>query len=189
MSTTVVTPAFRVSYPFVFEARFNELKNKDEYSIVALFKKGENLKVLTDAMELAAKEKWGADKTKWPKNLRNPIKDQGEKAKEVDGKTVLPSGYESGAKFLTLTSKDKPAVLDQAKNEILIKSEFYAGCYARAIVHAYAYDNAGNKGITFYLNALQKVKEGEPLSGRMKPEDQFTAIEVEGNSSAESMFS
>ena len=41
----------------------------------------------------------------------------------------------------------------------------------------YAYDAKGNKGYAFGLQNIQKLEEGEPLSGRAKAEDEFQAIE------------
>ena len=68
----VTTPKFRVSYPNVFEAKKNDLTGKMEYSIVALFKKGENLDALKKAVTDEIEKKLGPDKSKWPKNLRSP---------------------------------------------------------------------------------------------------------------------
>jgi hypothetical protein len=41
----------------------------------------------------------------------------------------------------------------------------YAGQYVKAAVHAYAYDTKGNKGVSFGLDALQIIRDGDPLSG------------------------
>jgi hypothetical protein len=194
--TKLNTPPFRVSYPNVFKARRNDLNGKDEFSVVALFKKGEDLTKLKEAAQAAIIEKWGADKTKWPANLRSPFRDQGERAKNENGKEVLPAGYEKGAIFLNLKSSQRPAVVNQSVEKIIDEAEFYAGCYAMASVNAYAYDQKGNKGVSFGLGNIQKVKDGEPLGGRSTPEQDFAPIEVEttaaasgGTGAATDMFS
>ena len=87
--TNVMTPEFRVSYPHVFKPQKNDLSGEMEYSLVALFPKGADLAKLKDAAQQAIVEKWGADKSKWPSNLRSPFRDQAERKKE--GK--LPEGY------------------------------------------------------------------------------------------------
>lgn len=174
------TPTFRVSYPNVFKAKKNDLNGKDEFSIVALFKKGEDLSALKAAATKAITDKWGPDKAKWPTNLRSPFRDQGERAKEVDGKRILPAGHEEGAIFLNLKSSQRPGVVDQNVQDILDESQFYAGCYARASVNAYAYDQKGNRGVSFGLGNIQKVKDGEPLGNRARPESDFAPIAVEG---------
>src|SRR5690348_8229642 len=113
MSTPVLTPKFRVSYPSVFKPRKNELSGKEEYSLVALFPKGTDLRVLEQEAARALEAKWGKDKTQWPKPLKSPFRDQGERAKIVDGKKVLPEGHEEGAIFINLKSTQRPGVVDE----------------------------------------------------------------------------
>lgn len=169
----VMTPEFRVSYPKVFKPEVNQLSKKSEYSVVALFKKGQDLSSLKKAAEEILVEKLGADKSKWPKNLKSPFRDQGERAK--DG--VLPSGYEDGAIFINIKSNQKPGVVDSNVQPIIDEADFYAGCFARATVRAGYYDQAGNRGVSFYLQNIQKVKDGEPLSGRAAATSEFAPVE------------
>lgn len=178
------TPVFRVSYPNVFKPKRNDLNGKDEFSIVCLFKKGENLDKLKAAAQKAITDKWGSDKAKWPSNLRSPFRDQAERAKEVDGKRILPAGHEEGAIFLNLKSSQRPGVVDQNVQDIINEADFYAGCYAIASVNAYAYDQKGNRGVSFGLGNIQKVRDGEPLGNRAKPEQDFAPIAVEESSGA-----
>ncbi len=170
------TPTFRVSYPNVFKPKRNDLNGKDEFSIVALFKKGEDLSALKAAAQKAIVDKWGPDKAKWPTNLRSPFRLQEERAKEVDGKRILPAGHEEGAVFLNLKSAQRPGVVDQNVQDILEESQFYAGCWARASINAYAYDQKGNRGVSFGLGNIQKVRDGDPLGNRARPEQDFAPI-------------
>jgi len=183
MAENVITPKFRVSYPNVFRARKNDLSGKDEYSVVALFAKGENLSMLKAAAQAAAKEKWG---DKMPKNLRSPFRDQGER--EKDGK--LPEGLEAGAIFINLKSQQRPGLVDGNRQAIIDENDLYAGCYARAQVRAYAYEQKGNTGVAFGLQNLQKMGEGEPLSSRVKAEDAFEPVAgaVEGGGNPGNIF-
>jgi ssDNA-binding protein len=173
----VMTPVFRVSYPFLFKPRLNDLSNKTEYTVVALFPKGADMSRLKNAAAKACEEKWGKDKTDWPQDLKSPFKDQGKRAKMVEGKKVLPQGYEEGAIYLDLKSAERPGIVDQNVQDILDPSEFYAGCYARATVRFFAYDHKVNKGISIGLVNLQKVKEGDSLGNRTKAVDDFSPIE------------
>ncbi len=185
----VMTPKFRVSFPAVFKPKRNQLSQKDEYNVVALFEKGTNLKPLVDAVETVMIEKWGADKKKWPKNIRSPFRDQGEKRKEDTG--TLPNGYVEGAVFINLKSVQKPGLINENKDDIIDESEFYAGCYAIATVTAYAYSQAGNHGVSFGLNNVMKVGEGESLTSRMKAQDEFSKVElppVTGAATTDSLF-
>jgi hypothetical protein len=157
--TTVVTPVFRVSYPSVFKPKLNTMNGKNEFSLEALFDKTADLAILKKAAEQAIMNKFGPDQKKWPKNIRMPFRDQSEKMKD----DKLPDGCVAGATFMRLKSDKRPGVVDQNTQPILDESQFYAGCYARAQVNAYAYDQAGNRGVSFSLNHLQFVKDGEPV--------------------------
>ena len=164
MADTIMTPEFRVSFPAVFKPR-SATNDGDagtpKYGITMLFAKNADLSKLKAAAQAAAKEKWG---DKIPKNLRSPFRDQGEKELE---------GYVEGCVFITATSLQKPGLVDRNREDIIDETEFYAGCYARATVRAFAYDKKGNKGVAFGLNNIQKLRDGEPLSGRTRAQDDF----------------
>ena len=194
MASYVLTPEFRVSYPNVFRAKKNDLSGKDEFGLVALFKKGESLAALETDLLRAAKEKWGDGQfvkgaphkagefyyktSKGSLPLRLPFRDQGEERLDKEGnKKDIPDSYTPGAKYLNLKSNQKPGLVDNKNQDIIEESIFYAGCYAKAAINAYAYDTKGNKGISFGLQALQKTRDGEPLSSRVKPQDAFQPIE------------
>lgn len=175
LKTTVTTPEFRISYPKVFKPETNKLSGKLEYSIEALFSKTTDFKTMKEAAKNACINKWGTDEKKWPRNLKSPFRDQGEK--ERDG--TLPEGLVKGATFIRFKcdgSKHKPVVVGPDRGEILEESKFYAGGFARASVAAFAYSQAGNNGVSFGLNMLQFVRDGEPFSGRPKVEDAFEPI-------------
>ena len=46
-------------------------------------------------------------------------------------------------------------------------------CYGRASITFYAFNSNGNKGIACGLNNLQKIRDGEPLDGHTRAEDDF----------------
>lgn len=178
------TPTFRVSYPNVFRARKNDLSGKDEYSVVAVFdpeaQKSPQYAAMVDRAKAAIVEKWGPDKAKWPQNLRSPFRKCEERMK--DGK--LPDGYMAGGIFVNLKSMQQPGVVDASVQPIIEPKDFYAGCYAIATVVAYPYDQKGNKGAAFGLRNIQKVKDGEPIAGASKPEDDFSPVAGAGAAAA-----
>lgn len=95
-----------------------------------------------------------------------------------DGDGLRPSGEPFGAEckghwVITANSKQKPGIVDKDVNRIMAKEEFYSGCYGRATLRFYAYNKNGNKGIGCGLGNLQKLEDGEALSGRTKAEDDF----------------
>lgn len=163
----VITPTFRVSFPAIFKPKAFE-GQEPKYSIVMLFSKKDDISKLKDAARAAIVEKWGADKSKHPKNLRLPFRDG-------DDKQDL-QGY-AGCIYVSASSKTQAGLVDQRKQPILVESDFYAGCYARAEIIAFAYDKAGNKGVSFALQNVQKIKDGDAFSGRKKAEDVFDSVE------------
>lgn len=174
----VVTPPFRVSYPNVFKPQLNKLSNKSEFGLEALFPKDADLSKLKKAAQEALEKKFGADRTKWPKQLKTPfrLQDEKEKEDEATGKKVMPPATEKGAIFMRFKSAQRPAVVDQNVQQILDETQFYPGCWAVASVNAYAYDQAGNRGVAFGLVNIQKVKDGDPLGGRTRAEDDFAPV-------------
>lgn len=161
-------PEFRVSFPHVFEKHSGFEGQEPKFSVVMLFSKKADLSALKRAVQNAAIEKWGP-KEKWPKNLRMPFRDGNEKSDLQGYKDTI---------FISASSKQRPGVVDQRREPITEESEgFYAGCYARASLIAFAYDTAGNKGVSFSLQNLQKLRDGEKFSGRRSAEEDFDSVE------------
>lgn len=174
--TKLNTPQFRVAFPAVFEAKYNTLSKKNEFSVVALFPKGADLSKLKAAAQEAITKTFGNDKKKWPKNLKSPFRDQGDRAKTNDeGEEVLPQGYVKGAIYINLKSSQRPGVVDQNVEEMIDSSDFYGGCWAIASVNAFAYDKVG-KGVSFGLGNLQKVRDDKAFGNRTKPQEDFSAV-------------
>lgn len=176
--TQVITPEFRVSYPKVFKAERNDLNGNDEFSVVALFPLGADLSKLKAAAKAACVKKWGEDQKKWPKPLRDPFKDQGEREKEdEDGNAYMPDGYVKGAVMLQLKTLKRPGLVNARNEDIIDETDFYGGCYARAQINANAYDKKGNKGVAFYVNHIQKLRDGESFGSTARnATDVFEAV-------------
>lgn len=169
----VMTPEFVASFPVLFTPKVNDLNGKEEYSVVALFRKGEDLKTLQKAAHEAAVEKFGPDKARWPKNLRSPFRDQGEL--ERDG--VQPDRTEPGAIFLRLKTTRKPGIVDQECQDIIDPHKVYGGCILRATVRAYAYSQAGNNGVSLALVNVQFLRDGEPFgAARIPASKEFSPV-------------
>ena len=75
--------------------------------------------------------------------------------------------------FLNANNKEKPGVVDIDRNPIFDTSEIYSGIYARCSLSFFAFNSNGNKGIAVALNNVQKIKDGTPLGGRTRAEDDF----------------
>ena len=72
----------------------------------------------------------------------------------------------------TQTAQQSP-VVDADCQPILDTSELYSGIYGRASINFYAFNTNGNRGIACGLNNLQKLRDGEPLGGKSRAEDDF----------------
>lgn len=79
----------------------------------------------------------------------------------------------ANAYFINANSATAPGVVDTDRNPILTRSEVYSGVYGRASISFYAFNSNGNKGIACGLNNLQKVRDGEPLGGKVSAESDF----------------
>ena len=75
--------------------------------------------------------------------------------------------------FVNANSTTAPGIVDADRQPILDHSEVYSGVYGRASINFYAFNSNGNKGIACGLNNLQKIRDGEPLGGRSRAEDDF----------------
>ncbi len=167
----IVTPPFRVSFPQVFTPKSFQEGADPKFSVMAVwdpsdFGSAEEAQwaAFLEAIDAASVKKHGKPIADLPASFRRPFRDG--KEKEHLG------GFEEGMLFATLSTKVRPGVIDRNMQPIIEASDFYAGCYARATVSAYGYDNV-SKGVAVGLHNLQKVGEGEPLDGRTKAEDDF----------------
>lgn len=84
----------------------------------------------------------------------------------------------AGCYFVNANSASAPGIVDAGRQPIIDRSEVYSGVYGRASINFYAFNSNGNKGIACGLNNLQKMKDGEPLGGKSRAEDDF-ATEAE----------
>lgn len=81
----------------------------------------------------------------------------------------------ANAYFINANSATAPNIVDTDCNHIIERSEVYSGVYGRASINLYAFNSNGNKGIACGLNNLQKIRDGEPLGGKSRAEDDFTS--------------
>jgi hypothetical protein len=172
----LMTPVFRVSFPQLFEAK-SYGDSGPKYSVVALFRKdmtGKD-KELLQAMERSAEkiaiQKFGEAAYRKMRKLGTfkwPFRDGEEK--DLDG-------YGGDVLFTTLSTKQAPGVVGR-RRESLSEEDVYAGCYAHATCHPYAFDNKA-KGVAFGLGNIQKLDDGEPFTMRSRAEDDFESVDSE----------
>lgn len=132
---------------------------KKKYSVALIIPKKDTvtLKKINDAIKLALEEGKAKFGGKVPKVYKNPLRD-GDVDREDD------ENYE-GCYFINANSDRKPGIVDANVEELMDQDEFYSGCYGRASVNFYAFNVSGNKGVACGLNNLQKLENGDRLSG------------------------
>lgn len=164
-STRCKTPVMRTSYCFVHEPK--ETPNGDmKYTTCMIFNKDDmkELRQVAQTIVNACAKKFGADPSKWPKNLKCPLRDGDEERDNPE--------YENGY-FMNAGNKNKPGIVGRDAQPIMNQEEFYSGCYARASLSLYGYDVKGNKGVGVGLNNLMFWEDGERLDGSVNATDDF----------------
>ena len=70
-----------------------------------------------------------------------------------------------GHYYFNTKSMTKPGAVDAHGHDILGSQDIVSGDYGRVSLNAYAYDQAGNKGVSFGLNNIMLVAKGDSLGG------------------------
>lgn len=163
----LLTGTFRAAFVNVFEARKAPGNDRPSFSLIGIFEANDPaLKPLKEAALAAVKKRWPEGP---PANLKKPFKDGATKAQW--------DGFGAGKVFINFKTYQRPGVVGPDRTPIVDPSEFYSGCYARATVSAYAdVHKVGGAYVSFFLNNLQKVKDGAPF-GRVNAEADFDAVE------------
>lgn len=171
--TKVLTPPFRVSFPELFEKKSYD-GGKAKYSVTMLFypaKMTEKEKAQFAAMKAVLEEACGvkfsgktvkemqAEKPRFNRGMR-----LGTEKPDLDG-------YGEGCVFAKASTEMAPGVVDASKIPILKAEDVYPGCWARATVTAYGYDNK-SIGVAFGLQNFQKLGDDESFSGRVAAENE-----------------
>lgn len=174
--TLVVTPRAMLSYPHLDVPQAgNQLGAKAKYSAAFVFPEGTDLAALEAAVFAAAEEKYpGKGAEMLMKGiLKSPFRKDAEAKGYPAGSIFLNtrSDRKPGTVYLHAGPDKKPAVMPDDK----IKDELYPGCYVRAQLRAFAYDSNGNKGVSFALNNVQKLADGERIDGRQDATEAFDA--------------
>ena len=105
-------------------------------------------------------------------DIKTPLRDGD---RERPGDEAYANSY-----FNNANSDNAPGIVDANRQPILEHSEVYSGVYGRASINFYAFNTGGNKGIACGLNNLQKIRDGEPLGGRSRAEDDFADFGDDG---------
>lgn len=167
----VITGKVRASFVHIFELQsINGSEPKYSCSLIIPKTDTETLGKLNAAIEEAKQagivSKWGG---KLPPNLKLPLRD-GDVDRPDD------AAY-AGCYFINATSTEKPGVVDRKRIPITDPLAVYSGCYVRASVTVFPFNTNGNRGVSCGLSNVQFWCDGEPLNGRVRAEDEFSALD------------
>ena len=167
----VITKEVRLSYAYLLRPRASDGDDGDrsKYGAKVLIPKDDRetmrkmREAQIEAIKLGEQGKFNGKKIKRNDNgipvwggAWDTIHDGDESDDEVD----------EGHWTVNVSSNRKPGVIDRKFNEILDESEIYSGCYARVSLTCQPFEYRGKVGVTFYLDNVQKLRDGEPLGGR-----------------------
>lgn len=142
-----------------------------KYQITLIFDEDTDLKTMKKSATDAGIEKFGP---KFPELVKKgkinwPFVDNADKVDDDDN--AIP-GFEQPGCSVGFKTKDKPGIVDEDAEPIMDKSDIYDGMRARVSCRAFAYDNE-SKGVAFYLINVQKLGDGDRLSGDPAAEEDF----------------
>ena len=176
--TKVITgPNTRWSYANVWEAKSIN-GGTPKFSVSLIVPKSD--KVTVEKIKAAIQAAYEEGQAKLKGNGRSVPPLTAIKTPLRDGDTERPDdpAY-ANAFFINANSATAPGIVDADCNPILSRSEVYSGVYGRASISFYAFNSNGNKGIACGLNNLQKIRDGEPLGGKSRAEDDFATADDE----------
>lgn len=176
MAITIKDVRFSYCNLFQPKAPVNNPNAEPKYSITVLVPKtNAAAKALIDA---AVNEAIDAGVSKCWNGQRPPVPaicvHDGDGPRPSDG---APFGEECrGCWVFTASSKQAPFVVDTAVQPIIDPRMVYSGMWGNISINFFPYNQAGKKGVGCGLNGVQKVRDGEPLSGYVTAEEAFQPV-------------
>ena len=174
--TKVITGEGIFSYLNCWEPKAASEDATPKYSVSFIFPKSDKItyEKMMSAMKAAyengqATLKGNSKVAPAFERLKLAVRDGDEKYEEDPDKNAI---YKN-CWFVNASSKTAPGIVDRNRVEIIERKEMYSGVIGRVAINFYAYNTNGNKGIAAGLNNLQKIRDGAPLGGASRAEDDF----------------
>jgi hypothetical protein len=162
MSTKIVTGKVRFSYCNIFEPKAPQGGGEPKYSVTLLIPKAD--KATIEKIKTAMNE---ARDNFCNRNGANAIPAKyNHTLHDGDGQRENGDDYGpecAGCYVITVSSKQKPVIVDAFRNEVTDPGEVYSGCYGRAAINFYGYNSNGKKGVSAGLLSIQKLHDGDPF--------------------------
>ena len=175
--TKVITGEVRLSYANLWEPKsINGGAPKYSVSLIVPKSDAKTVAKIKAAIEAAYRE--GETKLKGNGKTVPPLASLKTPLRDGDIDRPDDEAY-AGAYFINANSATAPGIVDRACETILERSQIYSGVYARASINFYAFNSNGNRGVACGLNNIQKLRDGDPLGGRPRAEDDFATDDDE----------
>jgi hypothetical protein len=178
----VITPAGRMAYPSLLEARAPQGGGKEKFSVTLLLPKQADITGIEKEIDAAIEKKFGPGAAK-KFRIRRPILNTADFPKMGEHAEAFP-------KFVRLAAQpvDKPTVVKPDGQATEDPAEIYPGRWARAYISAWAYDHtASGKGVSLDLKYVQLLAHAERFAGGRAPISEI--FEPVVLSSVEELFS
>lgn len=140
--------------------------DEEKYSIMIVLPKDDPFWAKAEKIaKQTAAERWG----KVPAKLQLTINDG----------DLTDDQNRAGCNYMTVSSKAdrRPEVVDRDRNPILDPSEIYSGASYYASLRPYAWTYGGKQGVSFGLNHVMKVADGDRLDNRGSAAKDFGDLE------------
>ena len=180
MSTTKKRPAnrlitgkVRLSYAYIAEPKKQD-DGSYKFQVAVLIPKSDKETLILAKAAIDSVKKDPKSEKVWGKPYNTEMKSA---LRDGDLKADEHPEF-AGHYFFNCWSKNQPGIVDRNR-KLLDPAEIYSGCYARVSADFFAYNKKGGIGIGAYLNNIQKLEDGERLSGGSRPEDDFEPLEGE----------
>ena len=167
----------RLSFAQLFEAKTVNGEGKPAFSATFLINPHDpQVKMINEAIDEVAKEKWGAKADANLKIMRTADKvclHNGDLKANYDG-------FE-GMLFVSARNPIRPLVVDADKTPLVAgNGKPYSGCYVNASVELWPQDNNYGKRVNATLMGVQFFRDGESFSGGgVASEDDFDDVTVD----------
>lgn len=180
----VVTCPVRLAFANIFKpGKPPRGATEGKYGATLLFPKGADISALGEAAKLALLEKFGSAKlaptavpgwftarTGAGAPLHVPFHDGADKPQYP--------GFEPGSVYITALSKQQPNVINARKEAITDPALVYSGMWALVTLRAFSFEMPEKKGVSFGLQNLMKIADGEKFGGKSSAVSDFADVEV-----------
>jgi hypothetical protein len=183
---TLMTPEAILAFHDLFTAKAIEEGKDPTFNATLLFspetQAGEEFQAMRAEASRVAQARFASEMKADPefvKSLRTPFRRCEEKPKYY-------ADLGPGWLFVNISTRERPGVVKPQGNgvvPVLDEQEVYPGCIVRATVSCYAYPKLGttgpraaNKGVSFGLNNVLKVKDGAQRGGRPSAAADFAGV-------------